>query len=165
MKLIIGLGNPGEKYKNTRHNVTSQIRNSKSEILNKRMHHSVGKIQIFKSKNFMNDSGVFVAELTKRYSLNPNHLYVVHDDLDIPLGTFKIQFGRGPKDHNGIKSVDSELGTNEYYRVRVGIENRDPENKISGEKYTLEDFTEEERKLLNLTIKKLLIDLIALISK
>src|SRR3972149_7107899 len=122
MKLIIGLGNPGEKYKNTRHNVgwmvidalTSQIRNSKSEILNKRMHHSVGKIQIFKSKNFMNDSGVFVAELTKRYSLNPNHLYVVHDDLDIPLGTFKIQFGRGPKDHNGIKSVNEELGTNEY---------------------------------------------------
>mgnify|MGYP001562046501 CR=1 FL=1 len=151
MKLIIGLGNPGEKYADTRHNVGWMVVDALQKIKLPK------DILVKKTDIMMNDSGVFVKKLTKLYPLSSNSLYVIHDDLDIPLGTFKIQFGRGPKDHNGIKSVDSELGTNEYWRVRVGIENRNQESGIreSGEKYTLEDFTDEERKTLDEVIVKI----------
>ncbi len=151
MKLIIGLGNPGEDYKNTRHNVgflvvdalLAQIRSSKSEIRNK------SQIQVFKSQNFMNESGSFVSGLTKRYSLNPSHLYVIHDDLDIRLGEYKIQLGHGPRDHNGIKSVDDALGTDQYWHVKIGIDNRPLDNKPMGIEYVLQNFTDEERKILD----------------
>lgn len=155
MKLIIGIGNPGEKYVNTRHNVGWIV----VEALQKT---KLPKgVVVKKTDVFMNDSGVFVLRQIKNLRpqgtklLKIKNLYIVHDDLDIPLGGFKIQFGRGPKDHNGIKSIDSELGTNGYYRIRVGIENREPENKISGEKYTLEDFTREEREVLDKVILKI----------
>ena len=68
------------------------------------------------------------------------NLVVVHDDLDIPLGSFKIQFGRGPKDHNGILDIEEKLGTKDFWRVRIGIDNRPLDNKPMGEIYTLEDF-------------------------
>lgn len=152
MKLIVGLGNPGVKYANTRHNagflVVEALQNSKLPR----------DVVLRKSDVFMNESGGFVKRLLSQYPSIPiSSIYIVHDDLDIPLGTFKIQFGRGPKDHNGIKSVDSELETNEYWRVRVGIENRNQESGIreSGEKYTLEDFTDEERKTLDEVIVKI----------
>ena len=163
MVLVVGLGNPGEEYKNTRHNagflvaeaLLEQIRSLKSQTLNK------SKIQIFKSQDFMNESGNFVKDLTVRYSLSPNNLYIIHDDLDIKLGEFKIQFGRGPKDHNGLKSIDEALGTDQYWHVRIGIENR-PERMGSpasakataGEKYVLQNFTTEEMKKLRTVIKE-----------
>ena len=115
MKLVVGLGNPGEKYADTRHNVGWMVVDALQKIKLPK------DILVKKTDIMMNDSGVFVKKLTKLYPLSSNSLYVIHDDLDIPLGTFKIQFGRGPKDHNGIKSVDRELGTNEYWRVRVVI--------------------------------------------
>ena len=148
MKLIIGLGNPGKEYENTRHNtgymVVDELKNHKS-----------ANLQICKSTNFMNDSGSFVTEKLKAYSLKPEALYVIHDDLDIPLGKFKIQFGHGPKDHNGIIDIEDKLGTKDFWRVRVGIDNRPFDNKPMGEVYTLENFTKEERGILDNIIREI----------
>lgn len=154
MKLIIGLGNPGEEYKSTRHNtgymVVDALKNSKSQKLK-----DSKQIKIFKSSNFMNDSGGFVVEKLKAYSLKPEALYIVHDDLDIPLGKFKIQFGHGPKDHNGILDIEEKLGTKDFWRVRVGIDNRPLDNKPMGEVYTLENFAPEEKVILDNTIHEI----------
>lgn len=107
----------------------------------------------------MNDSGSFVLDKTKTYHLNPNNLFVIFDDLDIKLGEYKIQFGKGPKDHNGLNDIYDKLGTDQFWHVRVGIENRDEENKIPGEKYVLQDFSDEESlvidKVINEVCKKL----------
>lgn len=108
----------------------------------------------------MNESGEFVKKLTTDYRLQTTDLYVVHDDLDIPLGSYKIQFGRGPKDHNGILSIEDKLGTKDFWRVRVGVDNRPFDNKPMGEEYVLQNFTDEEREILNSTIKGMLRELI-----
>jgi len=167
MKLFIGLGNPGKKHKNNRHNTGFAVVDKLQTEISKSKFLISKKIQIFKSKNFMNDSGSFVSKLINHYSLAINHLYVVHDDLDLPLGSWKIQLGKGPKDHGGINDIEQKLGTKDFWRVRVGI---DPTTSRSGgttrgKDYVLEDFLPEEREILDLTINKLLIDLINLISK
>jgi PTH1 family peptidyl-tRNA hydrolase len=156
MKLIVGLGNPEAKYKNNRHNVGMMVIN---ELLSSRR---IKDLVIKKSDKFMNDSGFFVKKQMAKYpSVSINDLYVVHDDLDIPLGSFKIQFGKGPKGHNGIIDIEEKLGTSEFWRVRVGVENRKVPNgenvsKVpKGEDYVLEDFTSEEMKILENVIKQI----------
>jgi PTH1 family peptidyl-tRNA hydrolase len=149
MKLIIGLGNPGEEYKNTRHNAGFLV----ADALQKNK--LPGGVIVRKSKVFMNESGTCVNELIHRYNTDSSDLYVVHDDLDIPLGSYKIQFGVGPKDHNGVNSVEIELGTKDFWRVRIGIENREPDDRIQGEDYVLQDFTTDEKKTLDGVIGKI----------
>lgn len=151
MKLIVGIGNPEAKYKNTRHNVGLVI---VDELM------SSGRIKdivVKRSDKFMNNSGVFVAKQIKNYKLEIKNLVVVHDDLDIPLGSFKIQFGKGPKGHNGIIDIEEKLGTSDFWRVRVGVENRAQGigSRVKGEDYVLEDFTEEEKLILNRVIKQI----------
>lgn len=145
MKLIIGLGNPGVKYKNNRHNVGETIIDA-----------LIGKVKntkLFKSDRFMNDSGTFVKKVIGNSKLND--LYIVHDDLDIRLGEYKIQFAKGPKDHNGLNDIYDKLGTNEFWHVRVGVDNREADNRIPGEEYVLQDFTEEEQNILRKVIEQL----------
>jgi PTH1 family peptidyl-tRNA hydrolase len=111
--------------------------------------------QIYKSANFMNESGDFVKKLLSKYPDIPiSNLYIVHDDLDIPLGKYKIQLGHSPKDHNGTRSIDEALGTDAYWHVKVGIDNRPQDNRPDGEGYVLQDFTDEERKILDKVIKE-----------
>lgn len=147
MKLFIGLGNPGTKFKNNRHNVGQMV----VDALHKGP-------TFLKSDCFMNDSGSFVKHFI---SLYPNHsisdLYVIHDDLDIKLGEYKIQFGKGSKAHNGILDIEEKLGTSEFWRVRVGVDNRitNDELRIKGEQYVLEDFTDEEKLILDRVIKEI----------
>ena len=168
MKLVIGIGNPGEKYKNNRHNVGHFVVDELKNLGTKKLKN----ITVVKTNTYMNESGIFVKKLVNQYKINLSNLWVIHDDLDIPLGSYKIQFGKGPKLHNGVNSIEKELGSEDFWRVRVGIENRMINDKwpmlngkkISGEEYVLQDFTEEERSILDATIRKLLIDLIALIS-
>lgn len=149
MKLMVGLGNPGPEYVRSRHNAGFLV----VEELQKIKLPS-GTI-VRKSDTFMNDSGVFVKKLVDQYKLDLSDLYVIHDDLDIPLCDYKIQLGRGPKDHNGIKSIDGELGTSEYWHVRVGIDNRPIDNRPLGEEFVLQNFTDDERRILDKTIKTL----------
>ena len=159
MKIIVGLGNPGEKYKKTRHNVGFRVvdcfvqqqfsifnfkfsKNFQAEMLQS------DKIILVKPQTFMNDSGRAVRKIMDFYKLAADDLTVVHDDLDIVLGEFKIQKGKGPKIHNGVNSIEESLGTKDFWRIRVGIDARLDRIARSGEDYVLANFSrEEERKL------------------
>lgn len=148
MKIIIGLGNPGNEYKDTRHNVGYVVVDELKKIKN------LKNVMVKKTDVFMNDSGKFVAKFTKLYPLGSNSLYIIHDDLDIKIGEYKIQFGRGPKDHNGILSIEKELGTKDFWRIRVGVDNRPLDGRPMGEEYVLQDFTDDERVVLGRVIKE-----------
>lgn len=151
MKIIIGLGNPGEKYRNSRHNVGYMVID---EIKNRKLK---TKNTVFtKTNTFMNDSGGFVKHLISQYPNIPiSDVYIIHDDLDLPLGTWKIQYAKGPKDNGGINSIEQVLGTDNFWRIRIGIDNRKPEERIPGEEYVLEDFTKEERKTIDRVIDEI----------
>lgn len=143
MKLFVGLGNPGEKYLETRHNVGYLVIDELSRIVKGQ------GLVVKKTNTFMNDSGVAVKKLINHYSLAISHLYIVHDDLDLPLGTWKIQYAKGPEDNGGINSIEQVLGTKDFWRIRVGIDNRNPEERTPGEEYVLQNFTDEEKQILD----------------
>ena len=151
MKVIIGLGNPGIKYLNNRHNVGHVVVDALLPMVNGQ------RLMVKKTNSFMNNSGEDVLKLINHYQLAISNLYVIHDDLDIPLGAFKIQFGKGPKEHKGLVSTYEALGTRDFWHVRVGIENREKriENRIKGETYVLQDFTKEEKLILSSVIKQI----------
>lgn len=126
MKLVIGLGNPGKEHQYNRHNVGYLfVDRAKKGV---------------KTNLFMNGSGKFFK--------GKKDFMVVHDDLDLRLGSYKIQFGKGPELHYGIQSIEKELGTKDFWRIRIGVDNRDPKNRELGESYVLKDFTKEELKIL-----------------
>jgi len=165
MIYIVGLGNPGAKYQNTRHNaghmLIDHITSSKIKAPSSKL---------FKTDCYMNTSGKFIKKLfNSNRQLKAENLYIAHDDLDISLGKFKISFGRGPKVHNGIGSIEDALGTNEFWRIRIGVDNRKSEgekdgfedenslsksknsqqaNKLTGEQYVLSLFDQHEVTLL-----------------
>jgi PTH1 family peptidyl-tRNA hydrolase len=151
MLLIVGLGNPGTKYQNNRHNVGHLF---VDYIVQKFKGLNVPRLKIVKTDCYMNVSGVFVKKLVSSYSLQttPYPLIVIHDDLDIPLGKFHIQFASGPQLHNGLESVEQHLKTKDFWRVRIGVDNRLPDKRIPGEKYSLQNFLPEEKKLLETEI-------------
>lgn len=152
MKLIVGLGNSGTKYKLTRHNAGYML----IERLFKHNHDGLVLATTANSTTdaHMNNSGLFVKKILDETSFTLDDLYVAHDDLDLPLGEFKIQFGKGPKIHNGINSVEEELGTKDFWRIRIGIDNRQPENRTEGETYVLEDFSADEIEILEKVLDK-----------
>lgn len=155
MKLIVGLGNPGDKYKGNRHNVGQMVLEGiqGSEFRDQR-----SEIRLVRPETFMNESGVAVRKAMNFYKLGVEDLIVIHDDLDIRLGEYKIDMARGPKQHNGVTSVEEELGTKDFLRVRVGVDNRVGE-RTPGERYVLEDFTDEERVILDGVIEKIVDEL------
>lgn len=148
MQLIIGLGNPGQDYLKTRHNAGHMVCDSLQKIKL-----PTGTI-VKKTDTFMNESGEFVLNAVKKYKIELNNLYVIHDDLDIKLGEYKIQFARGPKDHNGLASIDASLGSSEYWHVRVGVDNRPLDGRPMGEEYVLQNFSDEEFSQLSNTIRE-----------
>ena len=152
-KLIVGLGNPGEKYKNNRHNVGYIA-------VDRLLKRNLSKETIVKKTNvFMNSSGEVVKNLVEQYRLNPSNLWIIHDDLDIRLGEYKIQRGKGPKLHYGISSIEDELRETKFWRVRIGVDNREPGPHFAkasrGEDYVLQDFTDKERKVLDGVISEI----------
>lgn len=186
MKIIIGLGNPGKKYKNTRHNVgfmvldalASKISNFQFPISNKFSNYNFqllnkfnAEICIFddlllaKPNTFMNDSGNSVSKLATFYKIHATDIWVIHDDLDIKLGSYKIQQGHGPRLHNGVNSIEKKLKSENFWRVRIGVDNRDPNNKISGEEYVLQDFNSEEYEILKGVVSGVVIELTERIVK
>lgn len=161
-KLIVGLGNPGEEYTNTRHNAGAMLADQLAQ-------HAAGNVwRIEKADTYMNESGKAVRKLVDFYKVSIENLYIAYDDLDIPLGSYKISKGKSPRVHNGIKSVVESLGSDDFWHVRIGIDNRINRKKsagnqhpdksdlsdfnrrtgISGKEYVLQNFTEEERGIL-----------------
>lgn len=154
-RVIIGLGNPTEEYKGTRHNTGFMYigylldkykdQGIKEKKLKNSIVYEVGEdLILVKPETFMNNSGSAVKEVVKWLNVDSeNELILAHDDLDIPLGKFKFQFEKSPKDHNGVRSVEDHLGTTRFYRLRIGVDNRQGK-QIEGERYVLERFSEEE---------------------
>src|SRR3990167_2851236 len=148
MKLIVGLGNPGKEYKNNRHNVgylvCDQItKNQYAKIKSQKCN---SKFKILKPDQFMNNSGQIIAKESNYYKISPENIFVIHDDMDLEFGVVRISFGSSSAGHNGVQSIIDELDTNNFWRIRVGI-GRPPENILS-DKYVLQDFTADERKVL-----------------
>lgn len=133
MKLIVGLGNPGEKYANTRHNIGFMIVERVSHELGGReiiwkeepKHHAMlaktADVLLVKPTTFMNASGVAVASLANYYTIAPIDIWAIHDDLDLPIGKIRIRTGGGSAGHNGIESMMRELKTDAFTRFRLGI--------------------------------------------
>jgi PTH1 family peptidyl-tRNA hydrolase len=163
MFLIVGLGNPGEKYKNNRHNAGHMFINFINQKSNIKNQNDIKKFKIFKTNCFMNESGKEVARILKALHVTCNmlhDLFIVHDDLDIPLGKFRIDFGKGPRLHNGLKSIEQTLKTKDFWRIRIGVDNRQKTGWVDGETYVLQDFSEKEQELLKSTFVKIFKQLI-----
>jgi len=153
--IIIGLGNPGKKYENNRHNVGKMFINYLTQ--NSKVNRPAGgqnynlNLKTFKTNCFMNENGKEVKKILKTLQVKSyklHDLFIVHDDLDIPLGKFRIDFGKGPKLHNGIKSIEQTLKTKEFWRIRIGVDNRQKTGWVDGETYVLQDFLKEEKEVL-----------------
>lgn len=136
MKLIIGLGNPGRKYKNSRHNVGHFI----LEYLTIKQLNNLAIL--VKSPVSMNESGKFVKRLVNKHKLPLDELLIIHDDLDVALGEFKLQKCRGAAGHKGVESVIIALGSKDFWRLRVGI--GDSPLGIEPEDYVLGKFSPAE---------------------
>jgi len=149
MKIIIGLGNPGQKYQNNRHNVGHMFIKYLESLQVLKLESYKEKIKIYQTDCFMNESGVFVKkQLFNFKTLKPSNLIIAHDDLDIPLGKFHIQMGVGPQLHNGLESIENQLKTKEFLRIRIGVDSRTKDNWINGISYVLKDFQKEESEKL-----------------
>ena len=157
MILICGLGNPGRKYKNTRHNIGFEfidktISKYNFKILKKDKSKEIykGKINrkeyyILKPLTFVNLSGLPIAKFLNYYKIPKKNLFVIHDDLDLSLGKIKIKLGGGNAGHNGLVNIDKTMG-NSYHRLRIGIGR--PGSKEFVTKYVLENFLPKEKKII-----------------
>ncbi len=156
MKLIVGLGNPGKEYEKTRHNAGFLFLDFLSETWglepfqpNTKWKGSVSagmhdgeKTILLKPETFMNRSGESVRSVMDFFKIPVDDIIVIHDDLDIASGTFKITKGSGAAGHNGVADLIEKLGTKDFTRIRIGI-GRPPEN-IPADAYVLSPFSEEE---------------------
>ncbi|MCK4635888.1 MAG: aminoacyl-tRNA hydrolase [Candidatus Moranbacteria bacterium] len=165
MKLIIALGNPGKEYRHTRHNTGFLMINYLQEILNftdfkfdKKFNAEISenkigdeKIILAKPQTFMNNSGQSVQALINFYKIPVEEIIVIHDELDLKLGDFKISRNKNASGHNGVLSIFNHLNTKDFTRIRVGVDNRNENERknISGSDYVLGRFSKEELEILN----------------
>jgi len=167
MYLIVGLGNPGEDYEKTRHNAgflfINKLAGKEKYEVDRKMEAEVlkkGDLILAKPYTFMNDSGRSVRKIVDYYKLSIENVVIVHDDLDIAFGEYKIQKEKGPKVHNGIKSVEQYLGRVDFLRVRIGIDNRQPGVSYgTGADYVLSKMSKEELKEIDGTMDEVIKEL------
>lgn len=155
MKLIVGLGNPGKEYKNTRHNVGFTVLdnylgkvNWKIKMENYFYLTEVNgeQIMFIKPLTYMNLSGLAVRKIVNFYKIDMKDILVIHDDLDINIGNYKIKRNSSSGGHNGIKSIISELASDAFGRLKIGISKS---SQIPVDKYVLGKFTTEEEEKIN----------------
>lgn len=160
MHLIVGLGNPGERYRLTRHNIGFLVLDRLIDQLSPTsINKSAFKGELYKSKDllllkpmtFMNASGLSVAAVKNFYKISTQNVIVIHDDLDLALGALRIKRGGGHGGHNGLKSIDEHIGK-EYLRVRFGIGR--PPSKSEVVSYVLSNFTQKELECIEPVIQK-----------
>jgi PTH1 family peptidyl-tRNA hydrolase len=162
--LVVGLGNPGDEYARTRHNVGAEV----VEILAKRHGATLkrGKeraradqvrigpslVALAIPLTYMNDSGLAVAALVRRYGVEPEQLVVVQDELDLPVGTLKVKSGGGLAGHNGLRSIKSHLHSDAFLRVRIGVGK--PASKEHGADHVLKKFSKRERTEVDVVLQE-----------
>jgi len=163
MKLIAGLGNPGLQYAETRHNAGFLVVDCLAEELKLDFRPKFQglvaettlegeKVYLLKPQTFMNLSGRSIRELAQFYKLTPEDIMVVYDDMDLPLGRMRLRSSGSAGGHNGIKSTIAELGTENFWRLKIGI-GRPPEGWDPA-RYVLSSFTKEEIPVLEEIIEK-----------
>jgi peptidyl-tRNA hydrolase, PTH1 family len=160
MKVIVGLGNPGREYKDTRHNVGFMVLEKIATDTgvgfqtNKKLFSQIIKLPdliLIKPETFMNDSGKAVRAVIDYFvpALDFHNLYVVHDDLDIEIGKTKTQLGKGPKEHNGLQSIYQHLSSDQFWHVRVGVDAREGIRLVSGSDYVLGKLKDDESLIVD----------------
>ncbi|WP_191276563.1 aminoacyl-tRNA hydrolase [Neobacillus kokaensis] len=164
MKVIVGLGNPGKQYENTRHNVGFEVVEELSNRLNIPLtqakfkgQYGIGmaggqKILLLKPLTYMNLSGESIRAVTDYYQIDLEDLLVIYDDLDLPAGKIRLRQKGSPGGHNGIKSTVAHLGTQVFNRIRIGIDR--PENGMSVPDYVLGRFRPDEQSSIQEAVKK-----------
>lgn len=162
--LIVGLGNPGRKYENTRHNIGFMVTSEFLQTLGGKFTQTKRNARIakvdFEDKKlivvnphtFMNNSGEAVSYLMNYFKISPNNLFVICDDLDLKFGTVRMRPKGGSGGHKGLASIINHISTENFSRLRVGIGK--PENTDETENYVLREFTNEEQKELKKIIEK-----------
>lgn len=162
MKLVAGLGNPGARYAETRHNIGFMVAEELAArcgiSLKKHGHqgnYGVGRaageeVTILLPQTFMNLSGVSIASACKSLGTEPGDLIVIHDDIDLPFGALKIRVGGGHGGHNGIRSICGVLGSSDFIRVKVGVGRPPAGGDVAG--YVLSPFAAAERSRLQAVV-------------
>lgn len=166
--LLVALGNPGDKYRTTRHNAGWLWVDYQFDV-HDYVHDKYGnydyttfnvdglQITILKPQTFMNNSGSAVAHAMDHFGFSLNQLLVVHDEVDLEIGNYKLQQGRGTGGHNGIDSIHKSLGTNEYWRLRLGVRPSLISPSVKADTYVLKKFSADELdKLIQINKEKIL---------
>jgi peptidyl-tRNA hydrolase, PTH1 family len=162
--LVIGLGNPGDEYAHSRHNVGADT----VEILARRHGGSLKKgkerarvtdvrigdrrVTLAVPLTYMNDSGLAVAALARRYGVEPPQIVIVHDELDLPTAALKLKSGGGLAGHNGLRSIQQHLHSDAFQRVRIGVDK--PVSKERGADHVLRKFSKRERTEVDVTLEQ-----------
>ncbi len=156
--IVLGLGNPGAEYRNTRHNVgwwcmDELVRRTNADLNRKRKELRYAEVELGGSqvvlaypRTFMNRSGMALSYLTNRFKTGPDRILVVTDDINLPPGSVRIRKQGGPGGHNGLQSIITALGTNEYPRIRIGVGN--PETSAEQVDHVLGTFNPATRELV-----------------
>lgn len=165
MWYLVGLGNPGKEYQNSRHNAGWITVNALQQHLglpafstHKKSFSELSRgqaITLVKPQTYMNDSGRAVRGVLEYFQSSTNleeviknKIMVIHDDLDLELGVFKIAYGKGPKVHNGLLSLYAHLQTDQFWHVRIGVDARQGNRTMPGSQYVLQPFSDAEFKIL-----------------
>jgi peptidyl-tRNA hydrolase len=162
--LLVGLGNPGREYRANRHNLGFMTVDQLSQVLSIRLSRvqskalvgigfqDTNKVILAKPQTFMNLSGQAVSSLLRFYKIPLERLLVIHDELDLPLGTLRLRPGGGSAGNRGLASIIQQLGTQEFPRLRIGVGH--PPGQMSGADYVLQDFPPAEQELLEMVLKR-----------
>lgn len=167
MKFFFGLGNPGQKYAQTRHNAgfifldywAKQLMSSSVWKQQKKLKANILKLNhkiLVKPKVYMNNSGEVVRAVVDYYADSAaeqnlelrKKIFLVHDDLDLEIGQYKIQFGVGPKGHNGLLSTYQHLGTDQFWHIRIGVDDRQGDRSVPPQNYVLQQLPTEQHSTL-----------------
>jgi peptidyl-tRNA hydrolase, PTH1 family len=162
--LVVGLGNPGEEYTRTRHNAGADVvellatrhgarlRKNKDRARVDDVRVGAKRMALAIPLTYMNDSGIAVAPLARRYEVEPEQIVIVHDELDLPPAALKIKEGGGLAGHNGLRSIKNHLHSDAFLRVRIGVGK--PTSKEQGADHVLSRVSKREREALNVTIEE-----------
>jgi peptidyl-tRNA hydrolase, PTH1 family len=163
--LVVGLGNPGAEYARSRHNVGAEVvdilaerhggtlKRSKERALTTEVHIGDNRVALAFPQTYMNLSGESVAQLVRRHGItDPEHIVIVQDELDLPVGKLKLKRGGGLAGHNGLRSIKAHLHTDGFLRVRIGVGK--PPSKEQGADHVLRRVSKQERVELDIAVQE-----------
>ncbi len=162
--LVVGLGNPGDEYRGSRHNLGAEVvellatrhggrlRKRKERALVDEVTIDGHRVALAIPLTYVNDSGNAVGALVRRFGVDPEQLVVVHDELDLPVAELKVKSGGGLAGHNGLRSIVEHLHTQDFQRVRIGVDK--PVSKERGADHVLNRFGKRERAEVDVTVEQ-----------